>query len=355
MKATKYFLKSIKKIFSFLLLTVAFFFLPPLGRVGVGLFAQDYKLKLGSVIPKDSPWEEGVNEWIKMVDQRSGGKAKIKTYLGGQLGGEVEMIKSIAMGTLEAGAFTTAAIAEALSLPQLQVFELPFLFNSDEEADFVMDAMFVNMSQLMASKGLVMVMWGTNGWRSFGTKMKPVIKPADIKGLKMRSQESEVYINFYKTLGATPVPISTPDVLVSLKTGMVDGYDQTPIFSVSTGWVTACKHFSLTKHIYQPGAIVISKRFFDKLPDNIKSAILCADSRAELQKKSRSLVRTDDNEVLNTCESNFNVKITKLTEQQRDEFKKAVQPVYTTMESKITKAVMQQVSGELVKYKTVKK
>jgi TRAP-type transport system periplasmic protein len=315
---------------------------------------QEYKVKFGSVIPKDSPWETGLNEYFRHAEAKSGNKLKFKSYMGGQLGGEVEMIKSVSMGTLEAGAFTTAAIAEAMSLPQLQVFELPFLFESDAEADAVMDAMFKPMSDLMAKKGLILIMWGTNGWRSFGARNKPITKPADLKGMKMRSQESEVYINFYKALGATPVPISTPDVLVSLKSGMVDGYDQTPIFSVSTGWVTASKHFTLSKHIYQPGAIVVSKRFYDKLPEDAKQAILSSASRVNFQKRTNKYVRDDDAEITSTLESGFGVKLVTLSEAERNNFKKVTSPVYAQMEPKIGKDVMLKINAEIKKFREKK-
>ena len=316
---------------------------------------QEYRVKFGSVIPKDSPWEKGLNEYISYAEAKSEKSLKFKTYLGGQLGGEVEMIKSVAMGTLEAGGFTTAALAEALSIPELQVFELPFLFESDEEADHVMDVMFKPMSAILEKKGLVLVMWGSNGWRSFGTRNKPITKPADLKGLKMRSQESDVYIHFYKSLGATPVPISTPDVLVSLKSGMVDGFDQTPIFSMSTGWTTGSKHFTLSNHIYQPGAIVVSKRFYDKLPKHAQAAILASAAKANLQKRSNKYVRDDDAEMVNTMEEITGVKLIRLTDLQKEEFKKATKSVYTTMESKIGKSVMNQVRSEIEKYRQTKK
>jgi TRAP-type transport system periplasmic protein len=312
---------------------------------------QEYRVKFGSVIPKDSPWETGLNEYIRYAEGKSNNTIKFKTYLGGQLGGEVEMIKSVSMGTLEAGAFSTAAISEALSIPQLQVFELPFLFESDEEADAVMDAMFKTMSGIMEKKGLMLVMWGTNGWRSFGSRTKPILKPSDLKGMKMRSQESEVYINFYKSLGATPVPISTPDVLVSLKSGMVDGFDQTPIFSVSTGWVTASKHFTLSNHIYQPGAIVISKKFYDKLPDEAKQAILASSARVNLQKRTNKYVRDEDAEIVASMAEGFGIKPVTLTDAQRSEFKNATKGVYSQMESKIGKDVMQQLQNEISKYR----
>jgi TRAP-type transport system periplasmic protein len=313
--------------------------------------SQEYKVKFGSVIPKDSPWELGLNEYVKYAEGKSDNTLKFKTYLGGQLGGEVEMIKSVAMGTLEAGAFSSASIAEALAIPQLQVFELPFLFESDEEADHVMNTMYKTMADLLEKKGLMLVMWGSNGWRSFGSRTKAITKPSDLKGMKMRSQESDVYINFYKALGATPVPIATPDVLVSMKSGMVDGFDQTPIFSVSTGWITASKSYTLSKHIYQPGAIVVSKKFYDKLPQKAQEAIMAPAARVNLQKRSAKYVRDDDAEMVASMEDGFGVKLVQLSDQEREEFKKATESVYKTMEPKIGKDIMQKVNSEIAKYR----
>lgn len=316
--------------------------------------ADEIKIRLGSVIPKDSPWEKGLNEYIKWAEAKSGGRFKYKTYLGGVLGGEVEMIKSIALGTLDGGAFSSAAIAEALNIPELQVFEMPFLFNSDEEADYVMDAMFSKMSEILDKKGIKLVMWGTNGWRGIGTRKKPVLKPSDLRGLKMRSQESDVYVNFYKANGATPVPISTPEVLVALKTGMVDGFDQTPIFAVSTGWITAVKYFTLTNHIYQPGAVIMSKKLYDRLPAELKKILIADEKRDELTKKSRLLVRTDNAEILKTMEASTGIKLVKFADGQRAEFKKVVQVVYTQMEPKIGKELMNEMNFHISNFRTKK-
>ena len=317
-------------------------------------FQEVQKVRFGSIIPKDSPWDEGIMGYVKNVEEKAGGKLKFKTYFGGQLGEEVEMIKSIAMGSLEGGAFTTAAIAEAVSLPALQVFELPFLFNSDEEADYVMDKMFEPMSKFLEMKGLILVLWGTNGWRCFGTKTKAIHEPEDLKGLKMRSQESEVYVKFYEKLGATPLPLATPDVLVSLKTGMVDGFDQTPVYSLSTGWVNTGKHFTLTNHIYQPGAIVFSKKFFDKLSEQEKKAILSKDNIIELQHKARQVIRDEDDAVLSIIQES-GVNLIKLTSEQRESFKKATAPVYDEMEKKIGVNVYKLINVHLKNFREAKK
>lgn len=309
------------------------------------------KVRFASIIPKDSPWELGINNYISKVETKTNNQLKFKTYFGGQLGGEVEMIKSVAMGSLEGGAFTLAAISEALSIPQLQVFEMPFLFNSDEEADYVMDKSFDLMSTLLDQKGLVLVMWGTNGWRSFGTKSKAIRTPEDMKGLKMRSQESDVYIEFYKSLGATPVPIATPEVLISLKTGMVDGYDQTPVFSLSTGWANSSKYFTVSNHIYQPGAIVMSKKFFEKLSSSNKEAVLSKAELPELQKLARSSIREEGKDILAMFPT-FNIELIYLTKEQREAFKNTTKVVYEKMKPIMGKSIFKFIDIHLNKYRS---
>ncbi len=304
------------------------------------------KIKFASIIPSDSPWDEGIGEYLKLAEKKSGNSVKFKTYYNGQLGGEVEMIKSVAMGTIDGGAFTLAALSEALSIPLFQIYEMPFIFNDDREADYVMDKTFDFMAERLEKKGLVLIMWGTNGWRSFGTKGKPVQSPVDLKGLKMRSQESDVYVNFYKALSATPVPMATPEVVTALKTGLVDGYDQTPVFSISTGWAgpNTCNYFTLSRHIYQPGAVVISKKLFNKLTDDQKAALIPeAEERINLTKNSRRLIREDQAAVVGMM-PDFNVKVVELTKEQRAEFKKATEPVYTTMEEKLGASIFKLVN-----------
>ena len=108
------------------------------------------------------------------------------------------------------------------------------------------------------------------GSASFGTKWGPVKLPSDLKGHKMRSQESLVHVETYRALGALPQPIAVTEVLPALQTGVVDGFDNTPIYTFAACWHLAIKHFTLSEHIYQPGAVLIAKKEFDKLPADLQ-------------------------------------------------------------------------------------
>ncbi|GIV26004.1 MAG: ABC transporter substrate-binding protein [Bacteroidia bacterium] len=330
-------------------------------RVGLlaGLLLAQVKLRVGSTIPYDSPWEEALDTYLKAVEEAAGkGQVTFRKYLSGQLGGEVEMVRSLRMGTLDIGVLSVGGLAEGLSMPELLVLEMPFLFESDEEVDYVMDALFPEFSRRLEEKGIVLVLWGVNGWRNFGCASRPILTPADLKGLKMRAQETPLYIELYKLLGATPVPMPTPDVLMALKNRMVDGFDQTVVFAVSAGWMGQIKHYTLSRHVFQPGAIVISKKVFDKLPPQLQKALRVEEKRASIQAAGRKLVRDEEQSILAGVEKEGGVKIYRLTPQQREAFRKAVEGARARFEAHLGpagKALLAQVQAKIAEYRRTRK
>jgi TRAP-type C4-dicarboxylate transport system substrate-binding protein len=242
--------------------------------VSVPAFAQDAKvvLKVGSVAPEGTPWSEWLDGVKARLEKDSGGRIKLKLFLGGKLGGEKEMAEETRNGNL--AMFGGSAGALATYVPELAGIELPYLYTSDAEADFVLDKIRQQVAKLLEAKGFTMVMWGENGWHGYGIKGKCVEKPEDMKGLKMRSQESYVHMETYKAFGAAPVEMSVPEVLGALQTGTVDGYSNSPLLSQATSWYKGVSHFTYTRHIYQPALIVISKKVFDAQPDDLKAILL---------------------------------------------------------------------------------
>lgn len=326
-----------------------------IGFLAVMLLWGQTRLRVVSMVPYDSPWEDALNEYIKAVEQTLGpGKVNFRKFLGGQLGGEVEMVRNVRMGIQEIGVFSIGAMAEGLSMPELLVLEMPFLFESDEEVDYVMDALFEEFKRRLLAKDVILVFWGVNGWRHFGCATKPILSPSDMKGLKMRAQETPLYIEMYKALGATPVPLPTPDVLMALKNRMVDGFDQTVVFSTSTGWMGQIKHFTLSGHVYQPGALIISKKAFDRLPPDIQKALLVEKERINLQARGRKLVRDEEQSILASMEKQGNVRFYRLSPQQRNAFRKAIEAAMPRLESHLGpegKALLAQIRTKIAEYR----
>ena len=245
-------------------------------------------LKIASVAPDGTPWADGVLQFKKTVETGSGGKLLVKAFLNGALGDENETVQTCQRGGIQGVGASTGALASIV--PELAVLELPRLFRSEAEADYILDTVVLStLEKAMQSKGLQLGFWSENGYRSFGTSYGFIKSPADLKGHKMRSQESGVHIEMYRAFGASPVPIPVTEVLTSLQTGVIDGYDNTPLFAFAAQWTSATKYFTISNHIYQPAAIVFNKAFFDALPADQKALLLSA--RGGLANQMRKEIR----------------------------------------------------------------
>ena len=283
-----------------------------------------FTMAFGTTAPDGTPWSDQLKDLKKRIETESGNRIKVKMFLGSSLGSEVEMIEEMAggQGRIQAGGFSTAAVGQALDLPILELPELPFLFNTTEEADVVLDTvLYEPVDAALKTKGVVLYTWAENGWRSFATKGDAAVKsPADLAAYKMRSQESDVHLNMYAALGVQAIKKPVAEVLPSLKTGIVSGFDNTPLFSLAAGWISAVNHYTLSRHIYQPAAIVYSKSFYDSLPGDLQEIVMAnpAQEAARGRKEVRALEAS-----LITAISESGVQVTELTSEERSAFKRS--------------------------------
>ncbi|MEC7984558.1 MAG: TRAP transporter substrate-binding protein DctP, partial [Myxococcota bacterium] len=234
-----------------------------------------YALNLGTVAPEGTPWFEHLKRLEKRIETESLGKINVTIYGGGLLGSEIEMIEDIASGArLQGGSFSTGALAGALDVASLSMLELPYLFQNNQEVDAVLDSVLYDATkEALAPKGVALYAWSENGWRSFGTKGGPATSPEQLSRYKMRSQESKVHLDMYKAMGVQAASKPVSEVLPSLNAGIVSGFDNTPLFSIAAGWVSAISHFTMSEHIYQPAAVVYSQSFIDSLPADLKRIV----------------------------------------------------------------------------------
>jgi tripartite ATP-independent transporter DctP family solute receptor len=245
-------------------------------------------LKVASVAPEGTPWAEQLATYKQKVESESKGRIKLKPFLGGALGDENQTVAECRRGAIAMWGGTTGALAT--SVPEISVLELPYLFRDAAQADHVLDEVLRDeLKARLAARGFVPIFWSENGFRSFGTKWGPVHGPADLKGHKMRSQESLVHLETYRALGALPQPIAVTEVLPALQTGVVDGFDNTPLYTFAASWHLGIKHFTVSEHIYQPGLVLASKKEFDKLPADLQK-ILTSDL-GKLTAEGRTAVR----------------------------------------------------------------
>lgn len=244
-------------------------------------------MRIGSVAPPGTPWAKIVIKLKRRIAKKSGGRLKVKAFLGQALGGEKSIVRRCKKGTLEMIGVSTGALATVI--PELNAYELPYLVNSFAQADKVMDATFDMANSIMAKNGFELYFWSENGFRNFATKDRFVKKPADLRGMKMRAQESFVHTEMYKSLGAKPNPIPVAQVAEDLANGVVAGYDNTLLYSFAAQWHKNIKYVTESQHIYQPAVIAYNKAWLGKLPADLRNLLL--EDRARQTKLGRKRIR----------------------------------------------------------------
>lgn len=227
-------------------------------------------VKVATVAPSGTAWASLVRKFKKWTKEQSAGRVKIKAYLGGALGDEISTAEATKRGSIQAWGGSMAALASAV--PEIECLELPYLFSSAKKADKVLDAIRTDLHALLWDRGYKLMFFSENGHRSIGA-MHAVEGPEDLKGRKFRSVQNDVHLDTWRSWGASPVPMAVTEVLSSLQTGVVDGYDNTPVFAFAASWYLATTHFTLTEHIYQPAAVVLSRKFWQSMPNDLQKAL----------------------------------------------------------------------------------
>jgi TRAP-type C4-dicarboxylate transport system substrate-binding protein len=284
---------------------------------------EPFVLNFGTVAPDGTPWAEQLKNLESRIEKESNGRVQVNLFMGGSLGSEREMIQDVKRGErLQGGGFSTGAVGAELDVPELTMLELPYLFNNRAEADTILDTVLYDATKkALAEKGVTFYAWSENGWRCFATKGGPATSPEELTKYKMRSQESSVHLDMYKAMNVQAVAKPVSEVLPSLNTGIVTGFDNTPLFSIAAGWIQPVTHYTLSRHIYQPAAVMYSKSFIESLPEDLKTIVL-SNPQAE-SKRGRDGVRMLETGLIDTIKE-MGISVVDLTPEQNKAFRKAV-------------------------------
>ena len=237
--------------------------------------AQEYLMEVGTVVPAGSPWAEQLKLLKKHVEEKTQGRVRVKLRLG--VGNERSSARRTAAGTMQAFAGSVGGLSSIVR--EVNVLEAPYVFDSFSEADRALDDPEVQerVRRILAKRKLVFGLWAENGFRSYFSR-RPVRSPDDMKGVRFRSQEAIAHVATYRAFGASPVTIDAANTMTSIQTGVVDGFDNTPLYAMASTWYQGLddgeRNLVLTRHCYQPGIIVYSEKWFDTLPKDIQEVLL---------------------------------------------------------------------------------
>lgn len=230
-------------------------------------------LKLGYILSSNSQLGAGGAAFADEIAKRTEGRYRIAQYPNSALGGEVEMLKAVQLGTVNLAFITGAPLPNFV--PDVGVFNIPFLFRDATHAHAVLDGP-IGQSYLekFREKDLVALAWGENGMRHITNSKHEIRSPDDLKGLKLRLPQSEVMLIGFKALGADVSPLAFPQLYGALQSGEFDGQEN-PIATIqSSKFNQVQKYLTLTGHVYDPAILFISKDDFDGLSDADKHSFI---------------------------------------------------------------------------------
>ena len=185
-------------------------------------FAQARDVKLGYALAVNSHFGAGAKAWSESVEKSTNQAFKFNHFPSSALGGERELIEGLQLGTVEAVIVSTGALSNFV--PDVGAVDIPFLFRDTAHARAVLDGKFgQDLLAKFRARGLIALAWGEQGFRHLTNNKRAVVKPEDMKGLKIRVTENPVHITAFRTLGASPTPMSWPEVIGALQQGTIDG------------------------------------------------------------------------------------------------------------------------------------
>lgn len=223
-------------------------------------------LRAWNTHPDGYPVTEAMKSFIAEVAAQTQGKYKIELFSNGSLGDQPKAVAMLKTGEIDVAEFNSGPLSDVV--PGLKAFNLPFLFTDAAHMFRYLDGkMGEHLAARLQASGFVVLGWYNGGVRSVFCVNKPITKAEDLVGQKIRVQQSEVYIEMVKLLGATPVVVPYTDVLDSLQQGKVDCAEGNMVSYESTGQYKAAKYMLLTNHIISPEALVVSTKLWERLSE----------------------------------------------------------------------------------------
>ena len=250
--------------------------------------AQAVTLKIATVTPEGSGWMKEMRASAKEIEQRTEGRVKIKYYGGGVMGSDQKVLSRIRIGALQGGAFTPSALTS--QYPDLNLYGLPMVFDSQEEAAYVRERMDATLQAGLEDAGWVNFGFAAGGFAILMSNA-PIRSLDDLRGKKVWIPEGDtVSRHSMQALSLSPVTLPLTDVLTGLQTGLIDIVAMSPIGALVLQWHTKVKYITELPLVYTLGFMAVDKRAFNKLTDADKAIVRDVMEQTYARLDARNLV-----------------------------------------------------------------
>lgn len=303
-------------------------FIPAISMVALSMalstsmaFAKDYTLRLSHTGAPGHHYQTITEQFAEEVAQKTNGAVEIQIFPSDQLGNQLESVEGTMIGTLE----MTLASDTVLSnwVPDMGMLNLPFLFEDmDEYLEAVEGPVGDKLSAQLEKQGAIIIGWWGNGMRHVTNSVRPINKPEDLKGLKIRVPEGKVFVDTFQTLGAGATVMSFGELYSALQLGVVDGQENPPAHILTQNFNEVQDYVSRTGHIHMGSPLIISAYLFNSMPEDIQQTLL--EVGKKYNRKHIDLIANLEEEQWKEIEG----RGMKINDVDKSLFRAAVQPVY---------------------------
>jgi len=295
-------------------LGLAVFFL--LSQITLGA-EKTFLIKIGTLAPEGSSWMKAFNTINVGVMKKTGNTVQLKIYAGGVLGDEMDMLRKLKIGQIQGVALTSAGLSTLFR--EMDVLQVPFLFQNYEEVDAISKKMDPFFRKGLEDNGYVLLGWSEAGFVYLMSTV-PIASVADLKKQKVWIwEDSPMSKAIFDEAGVKAIPLTIPDVLVGLQTGLVEVVYAPPTGAISLQWFTKIKYLTDVPLIYLAGGVVVKKDIFKEIPQPSQNFLL--EGFQQRQDQLKTITRNENRDAIKVMVKN-GVKIITPSKDQIEEYKR---------------------------------
>ena len=309
------------------------------------------RVRLGTLAPKGSSYTKHLQAMGERWRQAPGGGALLTIYPDGTMGSEADMVRRMRLGQLQAGMLTAVGLGEIEpAVTGLQ--NLPMMFRSLEEVDYIGEKLRPMLEKRLEEKGFVVLFWGDSGWVRFFSK-QPMIRPDDLRKAKLFVwTRSAADLDTYRSVGCNPVPLETVDILPSLQSGLINAVPLPPSIALAGQVDRQAPHMLDLAYAPLVGAAVITKKTWDAIPSEGRDTLRNAATEAG------KLIKADGRrESVESVEAmrKRGLQVHAVTPELEAEWRKAVEAAYPKVRGGIVPAeIFDEVVKQLQAYRAAR-
>jgi tripartite ATP-independent transporter DctP family solute receptor len=230
-------------------------------------------IKIGHVLNQDHSWNVCLVGFAEEVKAATEGRIVIEVFPGSQLGNEKDMIEGLSLQTLDGGLIGGGSFQSVE--PKFGIEALPYAWPTHQSAYNALDGeLGAILLTLLEKQGIIGLSWWENGFRHLTNNVRPIEKPEDLKGLKIRVTPDKMRLDTFKALGASPMPINFGELYTALQQGVVDGQENPYAIIYSNSFFEVQKYLSPTGHIWGSALLCVNSSVWNRLSEQDRATVL---------------------------------------------------------------------------------